>query len=110
MEQHNELREMFGLPRMPKEVADSIGLEFDDFIDDVALPMRPRRTKQLLKREKMGKMEPHKPRGISFTSENNPQQERWICLQCDMESNITGILRHHRTSGHIGKQRKRLLG
>lgn len=44
-------------------------------------------------------------RGRSFTSENNPQQERWVCLQCEMESNITGILRHQRTKGHIGKQR-----
>tara|TARA_B100000287_G_scaffold131629_1_gene123733 strand:- start:845 stop:1042 length:198 start_codon:yes stop_codon:yes gene_type:complete len=50
-----------------------------------------------------------KPRGRSFTSEDNPQFERWVCLQCGMESNIGGILRHHKKSGHIGKQRKRLL-
>ena len=46
-----------------------------------------------------------KPRGISFTSENNPQQLRWVCLACGMESNLNGILRHHKHSGHIGKQR-----
>ena len=45
------------------------------------------------------------PRGKSFTSEHNPQTARWRCLRCDMESNLTGILRHQKKSGHIGKQR-----
>ena len=46
-----------------------------------------------------------KPRGRSWTSEQNPQLARWRCLECDMESNITGILRHQKSKGHIGKQR-----
>ena len=46
-----------------------------------------------------------KPRGRSWTSEDNPQKHRWRCLECDMESNITGILRHQKSKGHIGKQR-----
>jgi len=46
-----------------------------------------------------------KPRGRSFTSEGNPQSYRWKCAMCDMESNVGGILRHHKKSGHIGKQR-----
>tara|TARA_B100000131_G_scaffold313663_1_gene349336 strand:- start:635 stop:859 length:225 start_codon:yes stop_codon:yes gene_type:complete len=50
-----------------------------------------------------------KARGRSFTSEDNPQHQRWVCIACGMESNIGGIIRHHKKSGHIGKQRARLL-
>ena len=49
-------------------------------------------------------------RGRSFTSENNGNDIRWLCLQCGMESNIGGIGNHQKKTGHIGKQRKRLLG
>ena len=91
METPEELRAMFGLPSMSKDVADSIGLEFDEFIE-VELPVKQKRQ--------------YKSRGRSFTSEeNNPQKARWRCLGCDMESNITGILRHQKVSGHKGKQR-----
>ena len=51
----------------------------------------------------------YKARGKSFTSEDNPQKVRWKCAMCDMESNIGGIIRHHKKSGHIGKQRAELL-
>ena len=105
METPNELRQLFGLPSMPKDVADSIGLEFDEFIEDVALPIRPKRNK-LLKRERMGKTDPYKSRGISFTSEDsNPNKQRWKCLQCGLESNPSGISKHQRVQGHKGKQR-----
>ncbi len=53
--------------------------------------------------------EKKKARGRAFTSENNPQQERWVCATCRMESNLNGVLRHHKQSGHIGKQRKAIL-
>ena len=46
-----------------------------------------------------------RPRGKSWTSEDNPQHARWKCLVCDMESSISGIIKHHKHSGHIGKQR-----
>jgi len=46
-----------------------------------------------------------KPRGISFTSDNNPTHTRWICLECQMESNVGGIANHQKKTGHIGKQR-----
>ena len=107
MEQHNELRKLFDLPSMPKEVADSIGLEFDDFIDDVSLPIRKAsRPKKLLKREQEGKLQPHKKRGIPFESgEGNPAKQRWRCLECFMESNMGGIVNHQNVSGHKGKQR-----
>ena len=49
--------------------------------------------------------EKKKPRGRSFTSENNPTNTRWKCAMCDMESNIGGIANHQKKSGHIGKQR-----
>ena len=51
-----------------------------------------------------------KPRGRSFTSENNGNDIRWLCLQCGMESNIGGIGNHQKKTGNIGKKRKRLLG
>ena len=50
-----------------------------------------------------------KPRGRSFTSESNPQHVRWLCVECHMESSISGILRHHRYSGHVGKQRQDVI-
>lgn len=88
MDNEKELRAMFSLPAMNKQVADSIGLEFDEFID-VELPVKRQ----------------YKPRGIAFSREaDNPQKARWKCLGCDMESNITGILRHQKASGHVGKQ------
>ena len=46
-----------------------------------------------------------KPRGRSWTSEDNPTFTRWKCAMCEMESNASGIIRHHKKSGHIGKQR-----
>ena len=46
-----------------------------------------------------------KPRGRSFTRENNGNDIRWVCLECGMESNIGGIGNHQKKSGHIGKQR-----
>ena len=91
METPSELRQMFGLPTMKKELAESIGLQFDEFIVDVVLPVSVKKK--------------YKARGKSWTSEENPQKSRWRCLDCGMESNITGIVRHHRAKGHIGKQR-----
>ena len=44
-------------------------------------------------------------RGRPFTRENNPQSVRWKCLDCNLESNLTGIIRHQNAKGHIGKQR-----
>ena len=89
MDNEKELRAMFGLPEMSSKVADSIGLEFDEFID-VELPVKRQ----------------YKPRGRAFSRESdNPQKARWKCLQCDMESSISGIIKHHKYSGHVGKQR-----
>ena len=105
METPSELRQIFGLPSMPKEVAESIGLEFDEFIEDVALPVRPK-SRTMLKREMMGKDTPYKARGKSFAcEENNPANQRWKCLQCGLESNPSGISKHQRVQGHTGKQR-----
>ena len=50
-----------------------------------------------------------KPRGRSFTSESNPQHVRWLCVECHMESSISGILKHQRFSGHVGKQRQDVI-
>lgn len=49
----------------------------------------------------------YRARGISFTSEHN--QIKWVCIECGMESNIGGIGNHQKKTGHIGKQRARLL-
>ena len=111
MNQHEELRKMFDLPSMNRDIAESIGLEFDDFIEDVTLPVRGKLTtkpkKKLLVREQQGNYKPHRGRGIPFAKgdPNNPQKARWRCLECDMVSNIGGIMRHQKNHGHTGKQR-----
>lgn len=108
MNQHEELRKMFELPSMPRDVAESIGLEFDDFIEDVVLPIQSKikPKKKLLVREQQGNFTPHRGRGIPFKKNDpsNPTFQRWRCLECDMRSNIGGVIRHQKTSGHKGKQ------
>ena len=47
-----------------------------------------------------------KPRGQMFSTENNPQHARWRCVECHLESSVSGILKHQRFSGHVGKQRQ----
>ena len=101
MESHDEIREMFSLPRMPRELGDDIGLkEFEDYLS-VELPVKGK-----LKREQLGKHTPYKPRGISFTSEaDNPNYQKWKCLECGKISSAPGLGYHQNKSGHKGKQR-----
>ena len=88
MDNEKELRAMFGLPEMKRQVADNIGLEIDEFID-VELPVKRK----------------YKPRGKSWTSEDNPQYSRWKCLECGMITNASCLSRHQRVQSHKGKQR-----
>ena len=90
MDQDTELRQMFGIahPGVYASISDNNDIDLEGILD-VELP----------KKKKM------KSRGRPFTSEeNNPQKARWKCLECDMESNLTGVMRHQRVSGHVGKQ------
>ena len=92
MDQDTELREMFAIahPNVYASVSDNNDVDLDGILG-VELPKKKKKNM--------------KPRGRPFTSEgNNPQKSRWRCLECDMESNLTGILRHQRISGHKGKQ------
>ena len=78
MDQDTELRQMFGIahPGVYASISDNNDIDLEGILD-VELP----------KKKKM------KSRGRPFTSEeNNPQKARWKCLECDMESNLTGVM------------------
>jgi len=47
-----------------------------------------------------------KPRGQMFSTEDNPQKIRWRCVECHMESNVSGIIKHQKSTSHVGKQRQ----
>ena len=89
MDNDKELRQIFNLPSMPKDIADSMGLDIEEYLD-VELPSKKK----------------YKPRGIAFSREaDNPQKARWTCLECGMVSSISGIVKHQKNRpDHKGKQ------
>ena len=92
MDQDTELRQIFGIahPDVFASIAKNNDVDIEGILG-VELPVKQKRQ--------------YKSRGRPFTSEeNNPQKARWKCLECDMESNLTGVMRHQRVSGHVGKQ------
>ena len=91
MDNEKELRRMFDLPITNPDVYASIKSDNDslDGILGVDLPSKE-----------------YKPRGKAFAEGYaNPTYEKWRCVQCDLRSNYSGVVRHQKSKGHVGKQR-----